>query len=350
VIKRIRLQNFKTHAGLDLDGLAPLSVLVGPNNIGKSAILQAAAIPRYGLCQIDGLTIGPWTAVPRKGSDRASAELWFEHDPAVFEYEVAQVARDSESVALADRRVVQRWAQWGNVNGGVDSGLWVRVSPNPLGPNSYSWHSSAPIAYVSALRGLPETFFHRPLERDVGPRGEYTGTTLHELIASRDARFALIETWASRFGLDLSQISSRSVNNQSGLTWFTIRGTQTESTYVGSGTSAVLPVLVEGVLLNQGETLLVEEPESHLHRGAMNGLWRFFEDCRSRGVQVIATTHSFDFLEALYRRSERNQVDGSQVKLYSLSSDGSGQTTYETIPPERIVDFKDRIVRGLADD
>src|SRR5437899_1635564 len=48
MITRISMKNFKAHASLELDGLPMISVLVGRNNSGKSSILHAAALPRYG--------------------------------------------------------------------------------------------------------------------------------------------------------------------------------------------------------------------------------------------------------------------------------------------------------------
>lgn len=348
MIRRVRLQNFKAHAELDLKDIPPLAVIAGPNNVGKSAILHALAVPRYGLANEDGLNIGPWNVVPRVGTNRASVQVEFDENPGAFEYDVAGSPRDASTTMLEGERKVQTWVGMHMPNRGRDFGLWVRVSPNPLGSDSNKWSETAPVRYISALRGLPESFDHQPLGGYVGTRGQFTGNILHELIASRDPRFDLIEGWAKKFGLDLDQISSRSIGSSSGLTGFTIRGVSTDSNYVGSGTLAVLPILVQGVLCQEGETLLVEEPESHLHRGAMNGLWRFFEDCRTRGVQVIATTHSLDLLESLYRRVSMEQVNGDETALFDLEFRDGTRTDYERIPPAQIQDYRDRINQRFA--
>ncbi len=48
MITRISMKNFKAHANLELDGLPMITVFVGRNNSGKSSILHAVALPRYG--------------------------------------------------------------------------------------------------------------------------------------------------------------------------------------------------------------------------------------------------------------------------------------------------------------
>lgn len=348
MIRRVRLENFKAHAELELTDVPQIALIAGPNNVGKSAILQALAVPRYGLVDIDGLNIGAALVVPRHGADRASVSIEFAGNPATFDYDVAPAPRDQSKAHPPGGPIQPTWQPGWFPNQGQPQGLWVRLFPNPLGHNAMEWSKAMPVHYISALRGLPESFRHQPLGGYVGPRGESTGAILHELIASRDPRFSIIEAWARDFGLDLSQISSRSIGPNQGLTGFTIRGVPVDSNYVGSGTLSVLPIIVQGVLCGEGETLLVEEPESHLHRGAMNGLWRFFENCRSRGVQVIATTHSFDFLEALYRRALGGQVKGEEVALFDLEFKDGGRTIYERIAPDKIQDFRDRINRRFA--
>lgn len=43
-ITRVRVQNYKSLYGVEIDGLRPLTILVGPNDSGKSAILQTISI------------------------------------------------------------------------------------------------------------------------------------------------------------------------------------------------------------------------------------------------------------------------------------------------------------------
>src|SRR3569623_479299 len=61
---------------------------------------------------------------------------------------------------------------------------------------------------------------------------------------------------------------------------------------VGYGNSQVIPVLVAGYGLDSNDTLLVEEPEIHLHPKAQAELGNFFVELLEKGVQSIVETHS----------------------------------------------------------
>lgn len=49
MLRRLRLFPYKVHRNLVLDNIPGLSLIVGANNTGRSALLHAAAIPDYGI-------------------------------------------------------------------------------------------------------------------------------------------------------------------------------------------------------------------------------------------------------------------------------------------------------------
>jgi predicted ATPase len=71
---------------------------------------------------------------------------------------------------------------------------------------------------------------------------------------------------------------------------------------VGYGVSQVLPVLVQGMLMQPGGIYMVQQPEIHLHPDAQAGLADFFLYLASRGIRTIVETHSEYFLIRLRRR------------------------------------------------
>lgn len=350
MLLRIRLRNFKAHANLDLSNLAPISIIVGPNNVGKSAILQAAAVPRYGLSSSQELPIGDRSVVPRSGAPAAEVDLWFDgpSDPLSFRV-VRNGPIENALIGLPSGARRQEWMSQ-SVQRGTQEGLWYRRFPGPF-PELYELAYVEELrrtTYLSALRGLPESFNHHPLDDDVGPRGENSGNIINNLIQRRDPRFKAIEGWVGQLGLRVSEINSETIAPGTGSTNYRVGATETDPMYVGSGTLAVVPILVQGLMCRSGQTLLLEEPETHLHRGAMNGLATFFADCAGRGVQVVMTSHSFDFLEAVHRRVASGQVDDDKVGIYNLSAPTDDATEYELVRPSQVLDLKDRIVGSLA--
>jgi len=66
----------------------------------------------------------------------------------------------------------------------------------------------------------------------------------------------------------------------------------------GFGYSQVLPILVQGLLADKGDTLIVEQPELHLNPALQVRLVRFFLGLSRAGRQVLLETHSEHILNA----------------------------------------------------
>ncbi|NTW87893.1 MAG: DUF3696 domain-containing protein [Desulfobulbaceae bacterium] len=71
---------------------------------------------------------------------------------------------------------------------------------------------------------------------------------------------------------------------------------------VGVGISQVLPILVMGLLSADGSTMLIEQPELHLHPKVQSRLADFFLSMILAGKQCIAETHSEHIIDRLRLR------------------------------------------------
>jgi len=92
---------------------------------------------------------------------------------------------------------------------------------------------------------------------------------------------------------------------------------------VGIGVSQVLPVLVVAYFAPKGSTIILEEPEIHLHPLAQSVLAEMFvEISQQRGVQFVVETHS----EHLFRRMQtlvaKQTVSTDEVALYFVERTG----------------------------
>ena len=92
---------------------------------------------------------------------------------------------------------------------------------------------------------------------------------------------------------------------------------------VGIGVSQVLPVLVVAYFAPPGSTIVLEEPEIHLHPLAQSVLAELFVTIsQERKVQFIVETHS----EHLFRRMQtliaRQKVKSDDVAMYFVERDG----------------------------
>ena len=70
-------------------------------------------------------------------------------------------------------------------------------------------------------------------------------------------------------------------------------------TNVGFGYTYILPIVLSGLIANQGEILIIENPEAHLHPKAQSRLVEFLSLVASTEVQLMIESHSEHILNAL---------------------------------------------------
>jgi len=68
---------------------------------------------------------------------------------------------------------------------------------------------------------------------------------------------------------------------------------------VGFGYSYILPIIVSGLIAENNQILIVENPEAHLHPKAQSRLIKFLAKVSKTGVQVLIESHSDHILNAL---------------------------------------------------
>ena len=99
----------------------------------------------------------------------------------------------------------------------------------------------------------------------------------------------------------------------------------TALTDVGFGVSQVLPALVLLYYVPEGSTVLMEQPEIHLHPAVQSGLADVMLNVASvRNVQIVVESHSEHLMRRLQRRVAEGKASSEDVKLYFVSS-GQGQ-------------------------
>lgn len=197
------------------------------------------------------------------------------------------------------------------------------------------------LAYLGPLREKPGRLYRWSGEEPshVGWRGE---RTVEALLAGRDRSFNLrpktrlkplqviVAEWLQRLGI-IESFSVRSIGE--GRDEYEVRviapGRRQEVllTDVGFGVSQVLPVVVECFYAPSDSTLILEQPEIHLHPAVQSELADLFVEAvkmRESGVerrtQLIVESHSEHLLRRVLRRISEGSIARTDVAMYFVDS------------------------------
>ena len=171
------------------------------------------------------------------------------------------------------------------------------------------------IHYLGPLREYPRREYHwsGSSAADVGERGEWTINAI--LAATRDGEKRSLGYKKRRIakGTNLFQAMVRTAPT----------GARTALTDVGFGVSQVLPAIVLLYHVPKGSTVLMEQPEIHLHPKVQSGLADVMLNvAKARNVQVIVESHSEHLMRRLQRRVAEGEASSEDVKLYFVSMEG----------------------------
>ncbi len=197
--------------------------------------------------------------------------------------------------------------------------------------------------YLGPLREYPKREYHwaGSSPEDVGQRGERAVDAI--LAATRDGKTRslgyrqrqrtfqeIIAYWLNKLGL-ISKFHLKEIkdtNLHRAMVQTSPSSTPTALTDVGFGVSQVLPALVLLYYVPEGSTVLMEQPEIHLHPAVQSGLADIMLNvAKVRNVQIIVESHSEHLLRRLQRRVAEQEepysymkLSSSDVKLYFVSS------------------------------
>lgn len=195
------------------------------------------------------------------------------------------------------------------------------------------------IYYLGPLREYPRREYHwaGSSPEDVGQRGERTVDAILAATRNRELRTLgkgkwrkgfqeMIAYWLNRLGLisdfRLEEIA-KGTNLYRAMVKTSPKSPSTSLTDVGFGVSQVLPALVLLYYVPEGSTVILEQPEIHLHPAVQSGLADVLLNVASvRNVQILVESHSEHLMRRLQRRVAEEWVSSSDVKLYFVSSQG----------------------------
>jgi len=328
MISQIELRYFKCFEFLNLP-LQNLTLLSGTNASGKSSVLQALSVIHQTMCDVE------WSS--RLMLNGSVVRLGTVMDV------VDQVhGRDSVCITLTDHETDK--FQWVFSGGREEFSMLLQKGIFKLdGKDNVEFNSEDPLHFLSPISLSKQSLIDRlrratyltaerlgPREYytfddtqrtyGIGSRGEYAVSVLHnganekvpEKLMDRSApptRLPQVEARLSNFfpgfGLNISpiqRVNAISIGIRMSKETDFLRPVNT-----GFGLTQVLPIIVAALSSRQGDLLLIENPEVHLHPAGQAQMGRFLTEVASAGVQVVIESHSDHILNGI-RRAVRDEL------------------------------------------
>ena len=308
MIERVELKNFKRFSRIRLP-IAPLTALVGTNGAGKSTLIQALLLARLA-AETSGEDPGVQLIGP-SGLDLGETS-------DVLNWGATETSLAVALVVTRGRKATWTFSTGGDRSQNLRLTDYTGPDPNRLGITGTKF------VYLCAERLGPRDIGEcssDPAETmDVGPRGEHAAHIL-ALLESREVTEPLrhpssesgavahtlrtqVELWLSEIVRPI-EVRAEWVANGSGvLLRFKAPGVREDwmrPANAGFGLSYALPIIVTALVLPEGGTLVVENPEAHLHPAGQARFGEFFARLALTGRQVIFETHSDHVIDGARR-------------------------------------------------
>lgn len=183
--------------------------------------------------------------------------------------------------------------------------------------------------FVGPIRENPQGLYNIGFEQEpkyVGPTGSnFASVLLHEnkiknyvLPYDEEDKMLLCDAlneWAAHLNIASAVKVSHATSFGIKVSVSDTQNKTADIMNVGIGTSQVLPVLITGLLSEEGETLLFEQPELHLHPFSQSRLADFFVALIKRGRKIIIETHSEAFILRLRYHILKENCDKSAIAI-----------------------------------
>jgi len=210
----------------------------------------------------------------------------------------------------------------------------------------------AALNYLGPLREKPGRLYRWSGE-EVGHVGWNGERTVEALLAGRDRKFnrrprtryqplqTVVARWLKTLGIiDRFTVKPIGEGRDEYEVRVKVQSTSREVllTDVGFGVSQVLPVIVECFYSAPGSTVIMEQPEIHLHPSVQAGLADLFieaiamrEHSKPRGIQLIIESHSEHMLRRLLRRVAEEAVPADDIRCYVVNPPGRSGARIEPL-------------------
>ena len=291
MITNIALQNFKCFRELEINPKL-ITVFIGPNGAGKSSVLQALLLLKQSAGSSRAVYQGKF--IDLRGETDVTPN--FLKGPAPFSVRFSVSGFQDR---LAEERLTLEKLRFVSAARGL-------ARPTYALGDSY-------VEYITSLQGL-------------GVQEEQLATNLVYARLSEERLSNLLHQ-VTGTGLRAETVPSRAVEVKS----LTSAGA-VNMVAEGFGANALIQLFHQLITADKGATVLIEEPEIHLHPKAQAELAEVLADtAKTDDKQVIMTTHSEHVAGRLLTLVAENKLTTDDLAIYSFEKDEKGECSASEI-------------------
>lgn len=331
--RNLTIENFKCFSEKTKIGLGRITVCLGSNSVGKSSVIQACILIRQiyeqamvfkdtrireyniQLNDVYGLQLGDAENI-KSSKDRRDICLKIDE----YEYILMSSAHNLMEMTVYNK---YNMAEMSN-EGGLFSKEFYYLNAERIGPRNYQTINSKimdncgvygenTVHLLSALgtrKVKEQKCFRLDENKKVNTFGKQVEYWLDYIIPG-------IEINANDItDLRISKMNLRQPALDTGFL----------SPYnFGFGISYVLPIVLDGLMAEDGSVFLVENPEAHLHPKGQSHIGYFLATMALAGVQVIVETHSEHVLNGIRIAALKYLMDPKDISINFFSVDTAGR-------------------------
>lgn len=319
MINTINLKNFKCFNNIELS-LSRLNVLTGLNGMGKSSVIQSILLVKQSneheelskkiILNGKYVTLGKCKDILNEHADVEEIGIAF--------------AEDNKKMSIV-------------TNYEADSDL---IEIKCLRGNLLPW-MKAGFEYINAERVAPKSVYEQSslyvdVYNQLGINGQYT---THYLAKHQDDMLDyikigqkvlfrdVIQQWLNEISPNIKiNIHNVENSNLSQLNYYYVSD-QKSNFYrpvnVGFGITYILPIITALIKAKPSTTLILENPEAHIHPKGQRKMGELIAETAQRGVQIFLETHSDHILNGI-RIAVKNQIiKDDDVRLFYFGLKGN---------------------------
>ena len=345
-INRVKIKNFKSLKDLDIN-LSNLNLLTGVNSSGKSSFIQALLLLKQNYQVMMNNILFGQEVIAKAFNKVDNPNTNFEKMPLNID--------DGEYVKVNVNEIFFEESYdedieisiFSNGRNKFELKFKKDLSFSASGTNRFNIFKSD-FQYIQTNRITPDILYrlsNKHIEKNIlGTQGEYTAHYLSvnrhknilENLRHKESQTAqLLENVSLWLGEISENIEVKAKVYEElqhvDLKYTYTYGKTTTQDYtplnVGFGITYALPIITAILKSQEGDLLIIENPETHLHPKAQSKIAGLCSIAAANGIQIVLETHSDHILNGIRVATKERILQPEQSKIYYFRKDKNNLET-----------------------